>query len=83
MRTAYDGWTALALARLHSPDVVICDISMPGMYGLDLARHFARNSASKTPFWWRCRDMVRKRIATDPRKPASTPSSPSRYVWTS
>ena len=39
VRTAYDGWTALALARLHPPDVVICDISMPGMNGLDLARH--------------------------------------------
>ncbi len=39
VRTAYDGWTALALARLHPPDVVICDISMPGMDGLDLARH--------------------------------------------
>ncbi len=39
VKTAYDGWTALALARLHPPDVVICDISMPGMSGLDLARH--------------------------------------------
>jgi len=38
VRTAYDGWTALALARLHPPDVVICDINMPGMSGLDLAR---------------------------------------------
>ncbi len=37
--TAYDGWTALAQARLHSPDIVICDISMPGMSGLELARH--------------------------------------------
>ena len=46
VRTAYDGWTALALARLHPPDVVICDISMPGMDGLALARTLRRNSAS-------------------------------------
>ncbi len=38
VRTAYDGQTALALARLQPPEVVICDISMPDMCGLELAR---------------------------------------------
>ncbi len=38
VRTAYDGVTALELARLQRPEVVICDISMPGMSGLELAR---------------------------------------------
>ena len=38
VRTAYDGETALTLARLQPPEVVICDISMPGMCGLELAR---------------------------------------------
>ena len=37
--TAYSGYTALALARLQLPEVVICDISMPEMGGLELARH--------------------------------------------
>ena len=36
--TAYDGWTAWPRPGLHPPDVVICDISMPGMSGLELAR---------------------------------------------
>jgi CheY-like chemotaxis protein len=37
VRTAYDGQTALALARIEAPDVVICDVSMPGMGGYELA----------------------------------------------
>jgi CheY-like chemotaxis protein len=41
---AYDGHTALALARLHSPEIVICDISMPGMCGLELARRLRRDA---------------------------------------
>ena len=40
---AYDGQTALALARLQSPEVVICDISMPDMGGLELARHLRQD----------------------------------------
>ena len=43
VRTAYDGQTALALARLQPPEVVICDISMPGMSGLELARHLRQD----------------------------------------
>ena len=39
VRTAYDGQTALALARIEAPDVVICDVSMPGMDGYELAHH--------------------------------------------
>jgi signal transduction histidine kinase/ActR/RegA family two-component response regulator len=38
VRIAYDGQTALALARLQAPEVVICDICMPDMCGLELAR---------------------------------------------
>jgi CheY-like chemotaxis protein len=41
---AYDGHTALALARLQSPEIVICDISMPGMCGLELARRLRRDA---------------------------------------
>ena len=37
--TAYEGQTALALAGIEAPDVVICDISMPGMGGYELAYH--------------------------------------------
>jgi signal transduction histidine kinase/ActR/RegA family two-component response regulator len=43
VKVAYDGQTALALARLQSPEVVICDISMPGMSGLELARYLRQD----------------------------------------
>jgi signal transduction histidine kinase/ActR/RegA family two-component response regulator len=43
VRTAYDGRTALAIARLQPPEVVICDISMPGMCGLELARYLRQD----------------------------------------
>jgi len=38
VRTAYDGPTALDAVRAQAPDVVLCDIGMPGMDGLDVAR---------------------------------------------
>jgi signal transduction histidine kinase len=36
-RTAYDGPMALELAKQQPPEVVLCDISMPGMNGLEVA----------------------------------------------
>jgi signal transduction histidine kinase/CheY-like chemotaxis protein len=38
VRTAYDGPTALDLARRQPPEVVLCDVGMPGMSGLEVAR---------------------------------------------
>jgi PAS domain S-box-containing protein len=35
---AHDGPHALALARAHPPDVVLCDIGLPGMDGYQVAR---------------------------------------------
>jgi signal transduction histidine kinase/CheY-like chemotaxis protein len=37
---AYDGPSALAKARERRPDVVLCDIGLPGMTGYDFARAF-------------------------------------------
>lgn len=36
---AEDGLTALEMARDHRPDLVLLDISMPGMNGIELTRH--------------------------------------------
>jgi CheY-like chemotaxis protein len=36
--TAYDGYAALHVARARQPDVILLDISMPGLNGYDVAR---------------------------------------------
>ncbi len=38
VEVAYDGPTAIEKARAALPDVVLCDIGLPGMTGLDVAR---------------------------------------------
>jgi signal transduction histidine kinase/ActR/RegA family two-component response regulator len=47
VRTAYNGQSALTLAGLQAPDVVICDISMPDMGGLELARRLHQDLGLK------------------------------------
>jgi len=38
VRTAHDGSEGLALARTWRPDVILCDIGLPGLDGYDVAR---------------------------------------------
>jgi PAS domain S-box-containing protein len=47
VRTAYDGPVALDLARARPPDVVLLDIGMPGMDGLEVARRLRRDLGLK------------------------------------
>jgi two-component system alkaline phosphatase synthesis response regulator PhoP len=42
--TAADGTTALALARHERPDLVVLDLNLPGMDGLDVCRALRRES---------------------------------------
>jgi two-component system alkaline phosphatase synthesis response regulator PhoP len=42
--TASDGPSALTAARAHQPDVLVLDLGLPGMDGLDVARAIRRNS---------------------------------------
>jgi sigma-B regulation protein RsbU (phosphoserine phosphatase) len=41
--TASDGSSGLELARRHSPRLVLCDWSMPGMDGLEVCRRFKQD----------------------------------------
>ena len=42
--TAADGTTALATARRERPDLIVLDLSLPGMDGLDVCRALRRES---------------------------------------
>ena len=42
IRRAYDGTTGLALAAAYQPDVLLLDIIMPGINGLELAQQVRR-----------------------------------------
>ena len=43
--TAADGPAALAAVREHDPDVLVTDVEMPGMSGLDVAAQLRRDGA--------------------------------------
>jgi two-component system, NarL family, response regulator DesR len=43
--TAVDGPAALAAVREHDPDVLVTDVEMPGMSGLDVAAQLRRDGA--------------------------------------
>ena len=47
---AHDGPTGLALARSFHPEVVLCDVGLPGMTGYDVARAFRTRRVS-TDTW--------------------------------
>jgi CheY-like chemotaxis protein len=47
VRTAYDGPAALVAVRAQPPDVVLCDIGMPGMDGLEVARRLRQDLGLK------------------------------------
>jgi CheY-like chemotaxis protein len=46
---AYDGPTALVAFRTYQPDVVLCDIGLPGMSGWEVARMMRKESQKKRP----------------------------------
>ncbi len=45
--TAVDGEEALNLITLHKPDLVLLDIVLPNMSGLDVCRNIKRDPATK------------------------------------
>jgi CheY-like chemotaxis protein len=46
-RVAADGRSALESVAEYRPDVILCDVAMPGMTGLELARRLRTNCHSE------------------------------------
>jgi len=44
--TASDGRSALELVRRHEPDIVIIDLHMPGLNGIEVIKHLAEHPPS-------------------------------------
>jgi DNA-binding response OmpR family regulator len=44
VRTAYDGKTAFSLAKTEKPDMVVLDLGLPQMDGLDFTREYRKSS---------------------------------------
>ena len=49
VRTALDGATALYIAREFSPQLVLCDIGLPGMAGYEVLRRLREQSGDAMP----------------------------------
>jgi len=45
--TAPDGLTALDLAKVHAPDLLVTDVAMPGIDGIELTRRFRALEANR------------------------------------
>lgn len=48
-RVTYDGPTGLVAFRTYKPDVVLCDIGLPGMSGYEVARMMRKEIRQKRP----------------------------------
>jgi signal transduction histidine kinase/CheY-like chemotaxis protein len=68
-RTAHDGFEAVALAEQFRPDVVLLDIGLPKLNGLDVARHIREQSWGQrmvliaTTGWGQTADRVKSQAA--------------------
>ena len=83
VETAADGTTAIRCLTVQAPDVVVLDVSMPGIDGLEVCRRL-RQAGDRTPVLM----LTAARVSTT-ASPGSTPGrttiwssrSPSRSSW--
>ena len=63
VRAAADGGSALAMAEQEAPDVVVLDVAMPGLDGLDVCRRMRANGLRAGILMLTARDAVPDRVA--------------------
>jgi two-component system response regulator MprA len=62
VRAAADGGAALALAEGSSPDLVVLDVAMPGLSGLDVCRRLREGGMTGGVLMLTARDAVEDRV---------------------
>jgi two-component system response regulator MprA len=62
VRAAADGGAALALAEDSAPDLVVLDVTMPGLSGIDVCRRLRQKGLSGGVLMLTARDAVEDRI---------------------
>ena len=50
VEVAYNGPAGIAKAREHKPEVVICDVGLPGLDGYEVARAFKADEALRSVY---------------------------------
>jgi two-component system response regulator MprA len=62
VRVAADGGTALAMAADSAPDLVVLDVTMPGLGGIDVCRRLREKGLSGGVLMLTARDAVEDRV---------------------
>jgi two-component system response regulator MprA len=62
VRAAADGAAALALAERSAPDLVVLDVTMPGLSGIDVCRRLRRSGMQGGVLMLTARDAVEDRV---------------------
>ena len=65
--SAHDGETAVANYRRHAPDVLLIDVQMPGIDGLEAAARILRGNRTSPPWFRQCRRSWRARWCSAPK----------------
>ncbi len=50
VEVAYDGYRGLEILKHFQPDIILCDIGLPGMDGFEVAKNIKENEALKDTF---------------------------------
>jgi two-component system response regulator MprA len=62
VRSAADGGTALAMVERSAPDLVVLDVAMPGLSGLDVCRRLREKGMTGGVLMLTARDAVEDRV---------------------
>ncbi|MES2319203.1 MAG: response regulator [Pseudomonadota bacterium] len=79
--SAFDGIAGLGLARTQVFDVLLCDIGLPGMDGLELITRLRSSSGLHIPFASPFPALPNRKTRNGRSAPVSAITSSSRWIW--